>query len=245
MPSGSGPDIGLLVPPLVLVTTDRRALPGFKPSPRIRPNRPEVWVGEAYIEVLRASGALPLLVPPGETDIDALLALADAVVLTGGDFDIHPSWYGEAVTGRLDRVEPTRTSMELALARACLSRHVPILGVCGGMQALAVAAGGSLIQDLPKHPLDHEQPTDPATPWHEVRVTGPAVPIFGERIEVASTHHQAVRDPGSLIVCGIAPDGVTEIIGSESGFVIGVQWHPEVLGDARPFRALVAAAATG
>lgn len=229
--------------PVVLLTTDRRT-PDPKPGPRVRPPRPEAWIGEAYIDAVRRAGGLPLLVPPGPTDLDRLLAAADAVVLTGGHFDIHPSHYGRGVQGRLDRVEPARTDLELALARACLERGVPVLGVCGGMQALAVAAGGTLVQDLPKAPIDHEQPTDPATPWHPVEADGALAALVGPRLEVNSTHHQAVEDPGPrLRACGWAPDGAIEAIEAiDHPFALGVQWHPELLGDDRLYAALAAAA---
>ncbi len=240
--------------PLVLITTDR--LDPEVPSPllpnehgRLRPPRPKAWVYEAYVHAVVEAGGVPLLVPPAATDIERLLAVADGVVLTGGDMDIHPSHYGEAVQGRLDRVEPARTELELDLARACLEHDLPVLGICGGMQVLAVAAGGSLVQDLPvpdeAHPerIRHEQLTDPATACHEVVLTGPAIGWFGDRIQVNSTHHQAIKSPGAFEVCGASPDGVIEVIAHpHHAFAAGAQWHPEMLGQLGPYRALVAAA---
>lgn len=240
--------------PLILVTTDR--LEPEVPSPpvpnehgRIRPPRPKAWVYEAYVQAVVDAGGCPLLVPPADTDLDRLLAVADGVVLTGGDMDIHPSHYGEAIEGRLDRVEPARTELELDLARACLQHGVPVLGICGGMQVLAVAAGGSLVQDLPvpdgAHPdrLRHEQLTDPASASHEVVLEGPAIDWFGDRVQVNSTHHQAIKDPGAFVVCGRAPDGVVEVIVHPGHpFAAGAQWHPELLGQLGPYEALVAAA---
>ena len=233
--------------PVVLLTTDRREGSPAAPGPRVRPVRPQAWIGEAYVEAVRAAGGQPLLLPPGLADIDALLRVASAVVLTGGHFDIHPSHYGATVEGRLDRVEPARTTLELELARACMERGVPVLGVCGGHQALAVAAGGTLVQDIRQSLPDaaeHEQPNDPAEPWHRVRVTGRAALWTGSEVEANSTHHQAVRDPGrGLVACGHSDDGVVEVIATETGpFVLGVQWHPELLGDLRPYRALIEAA---
>lgn len=231
--------------PVILVTTDRRAPSGNKPSPRVRPYRPEVFLAEAYLDSVRDAGGVPVLAPPGEADaVDELLAIADGVVLTGGDFDIHPAWYGETVAGRLDRVDEGRTSLEIALARRCLADRTPILGICGGMQALAVAAGGRLLQDIPAdaHHLVHEQPTDPATSWHKVRVVAPADRWLDPWLDANSTHHQAVRESGTLVPCGWSDDGVVEVIAGTGGFALGVQWHPELLGDVRPYAALIAAA---
>jgi putative glutamine amidotransferase len=234
--------------PVVLVSCDRRDQTGYRPGPRVRPLRPEVWTGEATILAVRAAGGVPVLAPPGEDDVAALLSTCQAVVLTGGHFDIHPSLYGEAVTGRLDRVEPGRTSLELELAQQAYLRGIPLLGLCGGMQAMAVARRGRLIQDLPTpldldpSPIAHEQPTDPATAWHTVRTQAPATAILGDTTPVNSTHHQAVRDPGEgLVACGWSEDGVIEVIAAPDRFFFGVQWHPELLGDLRPFTALLAA----
>ena len=231
---------------VVLVTIDRRERGGFGPGPRVRPLRSEVFTPETYVRAVREAGGVPLLVPPGEAPVDALLAACSAVVLTGGDFDIHPSWYGEEVTGRLGRVETSRTAVEMDLATACLARGVPVLGICGGMQALAVADGGKLVQDLPvdgTH-LVHEQPTDPATAWHDVRCEGVAARVFGPAVGANSTHHQAVRSCGKqLAPCAWSSDGVIEAIARDDGaFALGVQWHPEVLADWRPDAALLAAA---
>lgn len=208
----------------------------------------DLWEGTvrleaAYARCVARAGGRPWLVPPGEADLDGLLDLADALVLAGGAFDIHPSHYGQAVTARLDRVVEERTTLELALARGALARGIPILGVCGGMQALAVVGGGTLIQDLPTDPT-HEQPTDPSTPWHEVAVTGRLTEWLGDTVQANSTHHQAVDRCGAdFDVAGRSPDGVIEaIVWREHPFAVGVQWHPERLGDARLYVALVDAA---
>ncbi len=240
------------MPQVVLVTADRREPTGFIDSPRVRPQRPQAWIYEAYLDAIRHAGGLPLVVPPGPADIDALLAVADAVVLTGGDMDIHPSQYGQTVQGRIDRIEPGRTDLELALARACLAHDVPVLGVCGGMQVLAVAAGGTLVQDLPtpdaEHPhrIPHEQPGDPAAASHPVRLCEPALQWLEQGVDVNSTHHQAVDDPGAFVPCGWAEDGVVEVIAHPTHpFAVGVQWHPELLGQLRVYTALVEASHPG
>lgn len=231
--------------PFILVSSDYQAPGAGVTEPRVRPARAKTWLGMAYVEAVRAAGGIPVLVPPGEPHLEDLLARADGILLTGGHFDIHPSYYGEAVRGRLDNPLPARTDVELGLARMALARDLPILGICGGMQALAVAAGGRLIQDLagPPETLLHEQPTDPATPWHPVRVTCAGLLLFPKEIAVNSTHHQAVADAGAdFEVVGRSPDGVAEIItATRARFAWGTQSHPELLGDARLYRALIAA----
>lgn len=226
-------DVGsTVVGPNILITMDRGDGPGG----------PEARIGVDYVRAVLRAGGRPLLLPPGEARIDDLLSGADGLVITGGAFDIHPSHYGQTVSARLDRVEATRTDMELALARAALAAGLPVLGICGGMQVLAVAAGGSLVQDLPEHPT-HEQPTDPALPWHAVRLVGQLASILGESTGANSTHHQAVDDPGrGFFASGWSPDGVIEAIEHREHFAIGVQWHPERLGDLRLYAALVNAA---
>jgi putative glutamine amidotransferase len=234
---------------VVAVTCDRRG-EGPVPLPvpgRVRPPRPEVYVNVAVVDAVRAAGGEPVLLPPDGDVVDFAVERCDAVVISGGAFDIHPRHYGEPVMARLDRTDDGRTSMELALARACIDHDVPVLGVCGGAQALAVAAGGRLWQDILDQvsgATEHEQPTDPATPWHPVRLQpGLLRDLYGaDTIEVNSTHHQAVCDPGPLRVAGIAPDGVIEaIVHPARRFCVGVQWHPELI-DPAPYRALVTAA---
>lgn len=228
--------------PRVLVTTDRRPpRPELgRREPRLRPPRAEFFVAEAVVEHLRRAGAAVLLVPPGDPSAAELLDVADALVVTGGAFDIHPQHYGQAVQGRLDPVDEGRTGMELALCRAALERGMPLLGICGGMQAMAVAAGGTLLQDIRAQvqgALEHEQPTDPATSWHPLEVEAAWQSLLPEAVN--STHHQAVDHPGPFSVIARASDGVIEAIALPGHpFAAGVQWHPEWL-DGRVFGALV------
>ncbi|MCB9665759.1 MAG: gamma-glutamyl-gamma-aminobutyrate hydrolase family protein [Alphaproteobacteria bacterium] len=244
-----------LDPALVTLARDQGLLPlGYAPARLGVVDAPRVLVtmdvdaqgpvvGDAYVAAVARAGGTPWLLPSGPADPGALLDAADAVVVTGGAFDIHPRHYGREVQGRLDRVDEDRTGLELALCRAALDRGVPVLGVCGGLQALAVAAGGTLILDLPSEP-SHEQPTDPAEPWHAVALDAPMADWLGPEVQVNSTHHQAVDDPGDLTVVGRSPEGVVEAARAPlHPFAVGVQWHPELLGDDRLYRRLVLAAA--
>lgn len=236
----------------ILVSTDFSAGGGQShpesDSPRVRPTRPRAHIGMATIDCVRAAGGMPLLLAPGEPRLEELLSYVDGVVITGGNFDIHPRHYGESAIDQLGEVKESRTDTELELAKLCLERGIPVLGVCGGMQAMAVVAGATLYQDIGTQvtgALEHEQPTDPAQGWHLLHThKGILGHLLGERPVVNSTHHQSVRDPGQLRVSATAPDGVIEAIELPNHpFAIGVQWHPELLDHAnRIYGALVDAA---
>lgn len=219
---------------LVAVTCDRR-LGRAGAGPRLRPGRPEVWVSEHTVEQLRAVGLTPLLLPPGPTDLARVLDVVAGVVITGGAFDIHPAHYGAAVTARLDTVDEARTDLELRLVRECALRNIPLLGICGGMQAMVVGRGGGLLQDIATDAatrgatvLEHEQLSDPATPGHPLRCEA-GWEWLGDAVN--STHHQAA-DParlGGLHAIAYAPDGTIEAVAASDAPMIGVQWHPELL----------------
>jgi len=236
--------------PIIAVSADRSPgapAEGANAEGRVRPKVAKVHVSEAVVEALRDHGAEPILLPPAPHRVDDIVAWVMAhcqgVVITGGHFDIHPSEYGQSVVARLDRVDDGRTQLELALARAAIANDVPILGICGGMQALAVAGGGTLHQDISAHvvnALEHEQTSDPATPWHPITIeTGLLRRAYGCGIlRVNSTHHQAVDSPGCFEVTARSPDGVIEgIEHPQLRCCVGVQWHPELI-DSAPLKML-------
>ncbi len=209
-----------------------------------------------YADAVARAGALPVILPYLDAGaVDALLDRLDAVVVTGGAFDVSPALYGAAPAPGLGPLKAARTAFEAALTQGALARGLPLLGVCGGMQLLAVLAGGTLLQDLPTERPDalaHEQATDSRQPAHPVAVTAGtrlAAAVGEGGLDVNSTHHQAVDDPGRLTVSAVAPDGVVEAVEDRSAaFVVGVQWHPERLVARDPrhqglYDALVAAAA--
>lgn len=204
---------------------------------------PAALLPDAYVQAVTAAGGQAVLLPPGGGGPDVLRVL-DALVLAGGA-DIGPERYG-AAPGPWTQSRPDRDDNEFGLLTAALRADLPVLGVCRGMQLLAVAYGGRLHQHLPDlvgH--DRHAPAPARYGSHPVRFAPGsriATVLAGSR-EVNSYHHQAVADPGRLTVTGWADDDVIEALEDpERRFVLGVQWHPEAAGDHRPFAALVAAA---
>jgi len=214
-------------------------------------------LGLAYVEAVEAAGGLPILLPHAAGLATEQLALLDGLVLSGGAFDIPPELYGEARRPACGRLDPERTAAELALLRGALASGLPVLGICGGMQLMAVAAGGTLYQDLPADAglLGHEQPAPKDAPSHEVEVapgTRLAALVGAGALAVNSTHHQAVRTLGAgLVASAVGPDGLVEAIERAGpAFALGVQWHPEAALRHEPrhlaiYRGLVAAARRG
>lgn len=223
---------------IIAITSDRRAESPPSNSKNIRPSRPEIFLSEHLIEKVRSCGAEVIVLPPGGGDklIEWVFENCDGIIISGGAFDIAPSHYGQEIVARIDRLDADRTALELDLARRAVAVDFPLLGVCGGMQVLAVACGGALFQDISTQiegALEHEQPTDPAKSWHEVKFSSTRWQRwFGaDTIQVNSTHHQSVQDCGELDIVGRSSDGIIEAIEHpQKDFCVGVQWHPELLG---------------
>lgn len=231
--------------PIVGVTLDAEEPGGYSKYPwyALRTN---------YATAIAKAGGLPLALPHLGALAEAYLDRIDCLVVTGGAFDVDPAMYGEADRHATVSLKEGRTRAELALLNGALARNMPVLGICGGQQLLAVALGGTLIQHIPDsvvHCLPHEQPN----PRHEAGHAIEIVPgtllhriVGSARMEVNSSHHQAVRAAGpTAIVNARASDGVVEgIEDSRFRFCLGVQWHPEFLidpGDLRILQALVEA----
>jgi putative glutamine amidotransferase len=206
-----------------------------------------------YVKAVHAVGGRAVLITPDDPDIDVIESL-DGLVLSGGG-DVDPGRWGAHPHPETE-ADRARDESEFLLVRAALDADLPILGVCRGMQVMAVAGGGSLYQHLPDV-VGHDRHrgakgTDPlavgaaAYGRHEV-VTRPgtlARTVLGAHVTVNSFHHQAVDDPGAFTVTGWCPeDRVAEVLEDPARrFAIGVQWHPERSSDLRLFKGLVEAA---
>jgi putative glutamine amidotransferase len=231
--------------PVIGVTLDSEKPGGYSKYPwyALRTN---------YLDAVAAAGGLPMALAHNADLAGEFLDHIDALVVTGGAFDVDPAMYGEGERHGTVVLKEGRTAAELALVQGALARDMPVLGICGGQQLLAVALGGTLIQHIPDAvpaALDHEQKNPRHEPGHEVRVVPGTLlhRIVGATVmHVNTSHHQAVRAPGPhAIIDATAPDGVIEgIEDARYRFCLGVQWHPEFHidpGDRRIFDALVAA----
>jgi putative glutamine amidotransferase len=202
-----------------------------------RPSLPQYELKQAYADAVLAAGGLPIALPYSEDESAAKEAvrLCGGLVITGGAFDVPPELYGARSHSRLGPLKRGRTQYEQRVLREALAADIPVLGICGGMQLLAVELGGTLHQDIRDEvpgALDHEQKNDPREPGHPVGVSSGSdlEDILGvKELQVNSTHHQAVKEPGRARICAVAPDQIVEAIELPGKFAIGVQWHPELL----------------
>ena len=209
-------------------------------------------LADGYYKKVVAAGGVPLLIPPLD-DTDAIintLDRIDALILSGGG-DYNPLFCGEEPSPRLHSINGERDLPELLITRLAYNRQIPMLGICRGIQTLAMALGGTVRQDIADTDglIKHSQDANRNVPTHSVSVCEDSVlhNIYGSRtIYVNSFHHQAVGEPGERFrVVASSCDGVVEAIEStEMKSIIGVQWHPECIDDGLPlFKWLVAEAA--
>jgi putative glutamine amidotransferase len=208
------------------------------------PDLPTALIPYDYVAAVREAGGRAVLLPPDDEDADVLRSV-DGLLLAGGP-DISPDRYG-AEHEPLTETHPERDAGEFLLARRALELDLPVLGVCRGMQLLTVAAGGRLHQHLPDV-LGHEKhrPAPGVYGEQDARFEpGSRIEaLMGDDVAIHCYHHQGIADPGTLTVTGRAADGLPETVEDpERRFVLGVQWHPEVVRDRRLFGALVRAAA--
>ena len=195
---------------------------------------------------------MPVILPPiaRQAEIRTALSVLDGLVISGGNFDIHPSYYGEKPIAEMGIVKAGRTEFELDIADIALRKDLPVLGLCGGEQALNVVLGGSLFQDIAAQvPTagEHQQSEKKSYGGHFVEITAGTrlyAIVQRRRLEVNTSHHQAVKQLGKgLIVDAFADDGIIEGIEStRHTFALGLQWHPEVLAPTRrPHRRIFSA----
>ncbi|MBI2368208.1 MAG: gamma-glutamyl-gamma-aminobutyrate hydrolase family protein [Deltaproteobacteria bacterium] len=202
-------------------------------------NEPTIFLPRRYSRAVEMSGGIPLLLPftASRALMRQYIGRLDGLVISGGAFDIHPSYYNEKPIKEIGAIKRDRTEFELEMTHLALKRDLPLLGICGGAQAINVVLGGTLYQDIAAqapHANQHEQGAKKEIGGHIVNIArGTRLEQILRRrsLEVNTTHHQAVKEIGTgLVVNATAEDGLIEGIESlRHSFVLGVQWHPEVL----------------
>jgi putative glutamine amidotransferase len=211
---------------------------GLTTSPPLDPGQASAQV--MYARAVAAAGGLPVFLASGLPDatLRDLFERLDGLLFPGGG-DLDPSTYGMTTTAPLMGIDRERDHLELTLARWALQDGKPVLGICRGQQLLNVAAGGTLIPDLPSLRPDALIHSDPDRPPEALLHTVTVEPDSylakvgtPPSLEVTSTHHQAVdRVAPGWRISAVAPDGIIEAIEAPGHpFALAVQWHPERLG---------------
>jgi putative glutamine amidotransferase len=191
-----------------------------------------------YLASIERSGARPRVLEVSESP-RTVLEMVDGVLLTGGG-DVDPVFYGEGRHQSVEDAEPGRDEFEIDLARRAMEEDLPILAICRGAQVLNVAAGGTLVQDIPTAvttDLSHSITEPKNVVAHDIEVAADSRlhSALGSAVNascacrVNSRHHQSVGKLGERLVASAkAPDGVIEgIEAPDAAFCVGVQWHPE------------------
>jgi len=199
-------------------------------------------LGEYYYKSVVTAGGTPIIIPPlkDKAAIVNTLSHIDGLILSGGG-DYNPLWCGEDPSPRLHSINSERDLPELLITQLAYNRQIPMLGICRGIQTLAMALGGKVRQDIGDAPnlIKHSQDADRNEPTHMVTIERDTIlhNIYGtDKIAVNSFHHQAVGDPGvKFKVTARSADGVVEAMESrEFKSILGVQWHPECLEEGLP-----------
>lgn len=241
--------------PLIGVTPDFHAgdRPGFGGR------EPTYFLRARYLRAIEDLGGIPVILPlvSDRSARRVLLKGLHGLLLTGSGPDLPPSLYGERQRYRFKVMNRQRYEFELEVARLAADGGLPLFGICGGMQTINVALGGSLIQDISSQvaaALPHRSEFPATRLSHPVHVASGSLLrriVRHAQIRVNSSHHQSVKEVAhSLVISAIAPDGVIEAIESpQHPFLLGVQWHPEFLYDRhetqrRLFAAFLSAART-
>ncbi len=233
--------------------------PDFNPGNRqdMGGKEPTYFLRARYIQAIQDAGGVPLVLPLviSHSEQEFLLQRLDGLMVTGSGSDLAPKYYGERQQFPFRKMSQDRAQLELGLSRLTFIRGVPTLGICGGMQSMAVAMGGTLYQDISSqiHTTIQHLPKKSATkPAHQIQVTPKSLLrriLKQGQVPVNSSHHQSVKAvPDELQVTARATDGVIEAIEHpDHVFWLGVQWHPEFLYRTDPlqqrlFSALIKAA---
>jgi len=199
------------------------------------------YLKRSYYEAVERSGGVPVILPNTKRleQVDELLNTVDGLIISGGN-DVDPRFYRERRKARLFNPTPERDLFEIKLVKRAKATQVPILAICRGMQLLNVAFGGTLYQDfsLEKSFFDHTLEGSKRYKERHGVIIQSGSKLFQiiqrSKIKVNTSHHQMVKEiaPELVATAWSEGDGVVEAIESrDDHFLLGVQWHPELLKD--------------
>ncbi len=219
---------------IIGVTVDRSTSDGYSYE----------TINEYNLKAFMLSGAIPIMLPITEEDelMDEYLEIVDGLCFSGGD-DICPLVYGEDPINEVKEINHLRDEFEIKLFQKAAAKDMPILGICRGSQIINVSSGGSLYQDIniQKEGTSGHMPKFVSAGFahHRVEIMKDSILyklLQTEEIPVNSFHHQAVKDIArGYKVAALSKDGTIEAIESVNHtFILGVQWHPELLYERYP-----------
>ena len=198
---------------------------------------PRYFVKANYISAVREAGGVPFIIPPFKDKEDSIntLDLINGLLIPGGD-DIDPKCFGEEPHPSVVLTDPEVIQFQIDFLKLALNKNIPVFGICAGFQIINIACGGNIYQDIPSqypNPLKHKkEDSENDDPCHNIKIEN-NTKLFNilqmEKIEVNSTHHQALKDIAEgFVVSARADDGIIEAIESRKhNYLLGVQWHPE------------------
>ena len=197
---------------------------------------PSPWYAlrKDYSDIVTKFGGIPMMLPYSSKPYEIVDAI-DGLIISGGDEDINPQFYGQEIISDKVKTNNIRAEFEMNLVKKAMESNIPVFGICNGIQVINVVMGGTLIQHIPdthNSDINHEQPAPKNIPTHPIIIKkGTLLDELSHNAEVLvnTTHHQAIDEIGKgLVISAKAPDGIIEAIESKNHrFVVGVQWHSE------------------
>ncbi|GAA0732417.1 gamma-glutamyl-gamma-aminobutyrate hydrolase family protein [Clostridium oceanicum] len=210
------------------------------------PGYERAYVNNDYIQSVVRAGGIPYIIPIvyDEKIIKDQVENIDGLILSGGH-DVNPLLFGQEPSQKLGAIMPKRDKFDCKLLELTKEQEKPILGICRGHQVITVHSGGSLYQDLSEIDgcyIKHNQEHLSNIPTHTVNIKKGTIleEILGKQIITNSFHHLAVKDvPKGFKIAATAKDGVIEAIESETQFILGIQWHPEMMSKDNDYMAKI------
>ena len=184
------------------------------------------FVNEAYIEYVKLAGFTPIILPM-LTDIDDLLNLCDAFLITGGD-DLHSKWYNEPLSPKAGTTHIEMDEADKNVIEYAYKNKKPMLGICRGLQAINVFMGGSLVQHIEDDSHKKIEGNVPFNPVHNGSIFDI---VYHDDSKINSYHHQCIKELApNFVICGYSNNCI-EAIKHYDLPIIAVQWHPERIMD--------------